>query len=207
MARLSSGCFYFQRELISSACAGVRFFPPVTESWKTPLNNISKHSWNKDRARGESGNKTRDNQSCCCSLTSLMGGLNSQAKLTRPPAACPVLGLRSALLTPQLGAALEPAPVPGAAGQVWVGQSRLEQVGYQEPGWGKARGKPGAKWAHACTRQGGRHCCRNTGTCYHQGCSSRDALHGAAHSQLLLTKLWFSSPIPAQPSTPQPKIT
>lgn len=101
MASLSSGCFYFQRELISSACAGVRFFPPVTESWKTPLNNISKHSWNKDRARGESGNKTRDNQSCCCSLTSLVGGPDPQAKHARPPAACPVLGLRSALLTPQ----------------------------------------------------------------------------------------------------------
>lgn len=43
--------------------------------------------------------------------------------------------------------------------------------------------------------------------CYHQGCSSRAALHGAAHSHLLLTELWFSSPIPAQPSTPQPKIT
>lgn len=28
------------------------FFSPVTKSWKTPLNNISEHGWNKDRAWG-----------------------------------------------------------------------------------------------------------------------------------------------------------
>lgn len=51
ITRLSLGCFYFQGELISSACAGVQvFFLPVTKSWKTPLNNISEHRWNKDRA-------------------------------------------------------------------------------------------------------------------------------------------------------------
>lgn len=51
ITRLSLGCFYFQRELISSGCAGVQgFFLPVTKSWKTPLNNISEHGWNKGRA-------------------------------------------------------------------------------------------------------------------------------------------------------------
>lgn len=49
----------------------VIFFSPVTKNWKTLLNNISEHGRNKDRAQGKSSNKTRDNQSCCCSLTSL----------------------------------------------------------------------------------------------------------------------------------------
>lgn len=130
MAGLSSGCFYFQGELISSACAGVRFFffPPVTKSWKTPLNNISKHSWNKDRAQGESSNKPRDNQSCCCSLTSPTGGPDSPGEAHSGPSSFP-----------HAGALSEPASGQGLGSE----GSRLAQTDCQEhsqgKGWREAR--------------------------------------------------------------------
>lgn len=124
------------------------FFPHVTKSWKTPLNNISEHSWNKDRAQGESGNKTRDNQSCCCSLTSPTGGPDSPGEAYSGPSSFPLARSVPGLFRSQL------------QGRAW---------GQREPDWtrhiarstarGKAGGKPGAKWARARTRQGGRQRC------------------------------------------------
>lgn len=104
------------------------FFPPVTKSWKTPLNNISKHSWNKDRAQGESGNRPRDNQSCCCSLTSPTGGPDSPGEAHSGPSSFPHAG---ALSVPAAGQGL------GSEG------SRLAQTDCQEhsqgKGWREAR--------------------------------------------------------------------
>lgn len=159
-------------------CRSSGFFSPVTKSWKTALNNISEHGWNKGRARGKSSNKTRDNQSRCCSLTSLTisvsfgfpsrSGLRSLSP-QRHPAACCVPGLRPALLTPP----------PGTTGlvQTWL-CSKGEGAAEEGVRWQGTRFKapqeqpagsdemPGAKGACACPRQGGRLCPWH---CYRRG--------------------------------------
>ena len=171
--RLSSGCFYFQRELISSGCAGVWAFfsPPVTKSWKTLLNNISEHGWNKDRAQRESSHKTRDNQSCCCSFTSLpkavsfgfpsWSGLCSLSP-QQPPARQGCAQPRSPHCRGRQDLARASSARQGKELQ-GLRQKRSGLKALQEQPAG-LDGMPGAKGACTGTRQGGRlrlrHCCR-----------------------------------------------
>lgn len=175
-------------------CRSSGVFSPVTKSRKTPLNNISEHRWNKDRALGESSNKTRDNQSCCCSLTSLTisvwfgfpsrSGLCSLSPQEHPAASCVLLGLCPAPLTPP----------PGTAGfvQSWLcskGEGAAE-VGLRWQGtrfkapWEQpteSDGMPGAKGACPCTRQGGRLCLWH---CYAKGLIQAHPTQGG-HSGML----------------------
>ena len=130
-----------------------------------------KHRWNKDRAQRESSHKTRDNQSCCCSFTSLpkavsfgfpsWSGLCSLSP-QQPPARQGCAQPRSPHCRGRQDLARASSARQGKELQ-GLRQKRSGLKALQEQPAG-LDGMPGAKGACTGTRQGGRlrlrHCCR-----------------------------------------------